>query len=883
MAADPLSLLNRSRQEATGSTPASSQPAPQTAAPAPAMPKPSFDVPKANGPVNFTLPPAPKTPVHGNFFSGNLIQKGMDLLRLPEYAIASFDKGAQNKALELNTKFAQTGKSNRNLAGVIDTAKAGVQNIIPGISARTQFGREPGDYNAGAYVSKNPAVQSGLNFGLSLASPTLPVGKIADKGTQIAGAVAKLPVINKVVGKGLDLSHKIMDVARTNPAIYTSLEKLPGLEHLRNPEAGKIITTAQQAAGSRISGLFNTINDVARGLTPEERVAVGHVIEGGVSTDSKITTRANYIKQISDKIGQELVDTGVMKQETFDKYKGAYLSHIADTVKNQESANLTGSGPLKFFTNSMKQRKNILGATGQPDYIREFQFPVFKALAGEIHSAESAKAVSELAGKFGTTGNKFEKTIAGPRVTADGKVALSDILPANVARQFKGVAVPQEVADYVRRTYSNAPAGLFDRVASKAMSFWKLGKTIYAGPAYHARNLMSNQILSDMSTGAGLPATLAGYGKAVAAYLGKGDAKTAGYLQEMKDAGVINRMGISEGIQSLRPGVFGQTDNKLEKIIKSPIKLQKGMEETSKLNVYSFWRNKGLSIEDAAKKAEEAIFSPYRISQTERGLVKNVIPFYSFTRQALPFTLKTAVNKGSRLTKYDKAKTAVEGLSPEGSSNNANLPPERQGEIRLPIKDAQGNYTYFDPTYILPFGNFGDVGNPLGGGKLPFGLSYNPFLGEAAQQAFNQDSYFNQPIAKSAIPERANTQRVQHAFQSLMPNILPTDLTGIPTGQPDMPLRTRAGNKLYSAFTGQPDYAGRDRNKPQAVLDTFGLKSSVYRPGEQQKWDAVDKNKQLKAIVSEMRSVLNNQSIKSADKQKIIQRLRERQAEIIQQ
>lgn len=874
MAADPLSLLNRSRQEATGSTPAPTKPVTNKTAVI-AAPKPSFTTPQVKGPVNIKPAPISKTPVHGNLFSGNLIQKGIDLLRLPEYAIASFQKGTQNQTIKEGT--------NPNLQNIPGRFAAGVKNIIPGVSTRTQWGREPGDMNIGAYASKNPVVQSGLNFGLSLAAPTLPVGKILDKGGKVVNAAAKFPVINKVVGKGLDLSHKIMDVAKTNPAVYTSLEKIPGLEYLRNPEAGKIITTAQQTASSRISGLFNKVNDVAKGLTPEERVAVGNVIEGGVSTDPKITTRATYIKQLSDKIGQELVDTGVMKQETFNKYKGAYLSHIADTVKNQETANLTGSGPLKFFTNSLKERKNLLGKDGRPDYIREFQFPVFKALAGEIHSAESAKAVNELAEKFGTTGNKFEKTIAGPRVTVEGRVSLSDILPANVARKFKDVSVPQEVADYVKKTYSNAPQGLFDRIASKAMSFWKLGKTIYAGPAYHARNLMSNQILSDMSTGAGLPATLAGYGKAVAAYLGKGDAKTAGYLQEMKDAGIINRMGISEGIQSLRPGVFGQTDNKLAKIIKSPIQFQKASEQTAKLNVYSFWRNKGLSIEDAGKKAEEAIFSPYNISQTERGLVRNTIPFYSFTRQALPFTVKTAVNKGGRLTKYDKAKTAIEGLSPEGSANNPNLPADRQGEIRLPIKDKEGNYTYFDPTYILPFGNFGDVGNPLSGGKLPFGLSINPFLGEAAQQAFNKDSYFNQPIAKSAIPERARTQRVQHAFQSLVPNLLPTDLTGIPTGQPDMPLRTRAGNKLYSAFTGQPDYAGRDRSKLQAVLDTFGLKSSVYRPGEQQKWDAVDKNKQLKAIVSEMRSVLNNQSIKTADKQKIIQRLRERQAEIIQQ
>ena len=49
-------------------------------------------------------------------------------------------------------------------------------------------------------------------------------------------------------------------------------------------------------------------------------------------------------------------------------------------------------------------------------------------------------------------------------------------------------------------------------------------------------------------------------------------------------------------------------------------------------------------IRGAVDKAEEAIFSPYRISQAERNLVSRLVPFYSFARQALPFTLKTLAN-----------------------------------------------------------------------------------------------------------------------------------------------------------------------------------------------------------------------------------------------
>lgn len=876
---DAMALLQQSRASSVGQSPTTPTPT--------AAPPPSPSVPKPAAAPAPAQPPAPvnQNP-HGSFFSGNLLQKGMDILQSPYYAISGFLKGQEN---QLNTLKQNNGGTMANvykaqgvLPTVVQGVTAGVKNIIPGIQNRTQIGREAGDYNAGAYLTKNPVGQSAFNLAASLGAPSLPLGKVAGVVGKVAGPAAKVASEIPAVEKGVNLASRVgtglIDAAKSSPTVSNILEKLPGLEHFRNPEAGKIIQGAQETASTRVSKLFNQVNDAAQGLTPTEREQVGAYIEGKTTNvPAKIATRGEYMKQISDHIGQELVDLGVMSKDTFEKYKGAYLSHIADTVKNAEGAGGSG-GAVKFFMNSLKERKNVLGAAGQPDYIKEFQFPVFKALAGEVHTAESTKAMQQIAGKFGTSADNMEKTIAGPRMTPDGKVALEDLLPQRIGKMFKNIAVTPEIADYVKRAYSPKDPNLIEKLANKALDFWKMGKTIYSGPGYHTRNALSNLILSDFSTGEGLPATVYHYGQAVQAYLGKGSAKMQQYLQEMKDAGVLNRQDISQGVKEMNPSVFGQNESNLKKVVTAPQKFQQANEETSKLNVYRFWRDKGLPIKDAAAKAEEAIFSPYRISQTERGLVRNVVPFYSFTRQALPFTLKTAANNPERITKYDKFKTAVEGMSPEGASNNQNLPDNMQGQVRTPFKDSEGNYSYFDPTYIEPYGNFGDVGK-----GLPFGLSLNPLVSEYMAQQSNQDPYFKTPIAKSNIPERANTQRVEHAFQTFAPNIMPTDFLpggGIPTGQSDMPLSTRGGSKLTSAFTDKPDYAGRSRSRVQAVLDTLGLKSSVYRPADQQKFDTIDKAKQLQSIKSELISTLKDQSKTPAEKQAIIQRLREVQAKI---
>lgn len=919
-------------QEVNQATGKPTQPTVATPQPKQTVSTPTSTPSFSPAPTTPAAAPVPKPTVanpHGSFMSGSLLNKAFDILRLPEYAIASFDKGQENAVQQMKAQGQGLGPS-----AVLKGVTAGIKNIIPGIATRTQFGRENGDYNPGKYLTSNPIGQSAINLGTSLAAPSLPVGKIASTASKIITPVAKVASKIPFVQKGIDLATKIgntaVDYAKTNPTVTKAVESIPGLEYFRNPEVGQILQYANDQATSRVSGLFNRINDMAKGLSSAERVKVGNLIEGGVPTDATahLSATANYIKNLSDNIGKELVDNGIMSQDTFDKYKGQYLSHIADIVKNETISK--GGNPIKFFMNSLKERGNVLGTGNNPDYIREFQFPVFKALAGEIKTIESTKAVKQIADKFGQnvepqtsatdlahslvntmmkdykgprkglgmgenlaadTGNVnpldigketggFQKPPlgGGPRVSPDGLVALEDLLPDKIGRMFKGVGVPQEVADYVKRTYTPSSQNLLERIGNKAMDMWKLGKTIYSGPAYHMRNLESNMILSDMATGAGLPKTLYNYGRAVKAYLGQGDAKMNQYLQELKDAGIINHVDISEGVDALHPNMFNKGENVLQKIISAPSKFQNASEETAKLNVYSYFRNKGMSIKDAANRAEEAIFSPYKISARERGLVKGAVPFYSFTRQALPFTVKTAFSNPGRLTKYEKGKTAIEGLSPEGADNNQNLPDNMNGQIRLPIKDKDGNYTYYDPTYTLPYGNFGDVGK-----GLPFGLSFNPFAMEAFQQMANKDFYFDQPIAKSAIPERANVQRAQHVFQTLAPNMSPTDITGIPTGQDDMPLRTRAGDKIVSAFTNKPDYAGRTRSRTQAILDTFGQKSAVYRPQDQQKFDAIDKQKQLQAIKKEYYSTVMDQSKTLAQKQKILQRLREVQAQTMAQ
>ena len=323
------------------------------------------------------------TSPQGKFMTGNLIQKAFDIPQVFNYGFAGFQKaGLDEKKRQIATRETE---SKGYLENIGKRFVAGAKGILPGVQNRTMVGAEEGNVDIGGELGiKNKYAKGAYNFGVNMAIPSLAVSKIP-------GVKQGANLIAKGVSKGADVVRKIEPVAK-------ALEKVPGLEYFRNPAAGKIIQGATDTTGRRVSGLFNVISDTAKGLKPDELEEVGRIIEGkGTTTNVALITRANYIRDISNKIGQELVDTGIMSAETLAKYQnqGGYLAHIADQVRNLERSGQRGSSVLKFATTSLKERKGKLGGAGQPDYIRQFQFPTFKSLGGEITTLESTKAIKE--------------------------------------------------------------------------------------------------------------------------------------------------------------------------------------------------------------------------------------------------------------------------------------------------------------------------------------------------------------------------------------------------------------------------------------------------------------------------------------------------------
>jgi len=794
---------------------------------------------------------------HGTYGTGGFVQQAMDAVLTIPYGIAGFNKGQIEGRKQLfkekNIPYEAPVTSLINKRARLPDwhefstiMGSGLKNIIPGIINRTQFSSAPGDSNAtkDVFGSDNKIVQEVGNFGLNLATPTIPFGKVANVVSKVG---SKIPGVANAVTKTVEAISK---VSKETPAIYKTIETFNPF--YRNKQVGEILDKGTQLAQKRIGELKTLIKETSNGLTAEQQIAVGKVLEGGKTKDAVIQAVVNKVRPVIQQVGKEAEEMGYLSKETIEKFKNGYMPHTFEnsfTTFTKNAKSLTSRITGTFF----KKRKDKEG------YIKQYAPAVFKGIGTEIKDIVSGGAYKEIAEKFGTKVG---------RGNAENAYKLID--NKKIARIFRGMKLPNEIVDYINRADKVNKATAYDT----ALGWWKAAKTIY-NPAYHIRNLISNQILSNMSTGKSLPSTLKNYVKDLAIYRNKKDP----FVSAAHDIGLIKKENfydsLDEILKSAGLGAPTSAFGKLRSIgtnINEKVRgFQQITEDTSKLSTFKTWVGKladkaGVSVEQALKdpqilkiaknETERAIFSPYRISSAERNLVGRTVPFYSFARQAAPFTLRTLWNNPGAVTKYDRAKTAVEALSSDQGVNQTDRPGNVEGNIRLPAIDEKGAQTYFDPTYLYPWGNFNNVAPTKG--QLPFGLSLNPFINEGMQQLFQKDLYSNQDIGKSPVPEEAIMDRAQHIQRTFQPTVVGT-----------------IQDKIIPAIQEKTDYLGRTRSKIQALIDTIGIKTQKITPqGLRSKADSAT-NATLRSIQAEEKNVQNDKSIDEATRVKKLQRLRE--------
>jgi len=706
----------------------------------------------------------------------------------------------------------------------------------------------------------------------------------------------KIPGVSKFTQKFLKPLAKYGDEAidfikkgRVGDVIET-LE--PGF---KAPGAKKLIDESLEAASTRVNKLHKYIKGVVGKLTPAQQRIVGDLIEDSTKVldqvDEPLRIAAQKLNDIADDIGREGVELYEMTKgkvglnpESFNDLKGKYLPHIWNELVKVGDEDFISKAPSSLL-NFWKKRKGKLG------YIKEAGPAAFKGLATQITANEVARGYIEIAKKFGIKLDDAKKILVkeGPEALESFGYLPKDLKDLGMNVLFKDVKLPPEVVSLIRGITPKAKAvtnldkawqaGL--KVHDKAMNAWKLGKTIY-NPAYHVRNIISNQILANMATGRGIPLTIVDSFRNLVTYLGKGSQK---YVNAAEDISLIRKASLVDNYKILMEQADLVQKGAIEKFGDLWKGLQNHSEDIAKLSVFKNSIDDVVAagsrsldevlldpqvVKTAKDLAEEAIFSPYRIGAGERALMSRIVPFYSFSRQVIPFTIKTAVTHPERIAQFQKAKYATEALS-DDVVQEEDRPDWQKGSIQLPfdskpLDPKAGEPIALDTSYLYPWGNLTEgPGASVKKGQLPGGLSLNPFIMEGGQQLFNKDLYFDQDIQTSKLPgfslkdmtstkpRRAMSQRFAHIASTVLPSAY----------------RTYFG-KLKPAIEGVPDYAGRDRELWMAVFDAFGLKTTVLRPDDKKMFDIIDQRKELKEIKSQMYSVAADQRLDDVEKQELL-------------
>lgn len=670
----------------------------------------------------------------------------------------------------------------------------------------------------------------------------------------------KAPIVGKAITKGVDYLGEKFIFKYGAPIDYTkrAAERLMRIARGRGDaiDMAKKLSTTQSTR--KILGLTFT---KTKKLSLEEQQTIGDIITGTMTNaDPVLVQLAEPAIEVLEKLGKDAVESGLMTQAQFLKRAGKYMPRLyrkyetadrlskffskdikligerfsprADTwaITYKESLDKFAKPIMKFFDTEeeMLKYEKMLKNQGmgkmivekmkpmsekirnEMGEIKEAAYPVAKGIADLTYDIETAKFFKWIKLKYA---KEFDET--GNLVQLSDSKALGEL-----SNQY----VPKYIANDIEAIIEKSSSSM--KTYTKLLNAWKVGKTIL-NPAYHGRNIISNLVLNTVN-GVHLadPRALKAY--AIASKELKHGGK---YFDEAEKAGLLSKTFYNEELkdfidpiseESIK-GISSWIKNMARKSVDKAGEFQTFNEDFAKLAHFIFKRKRGVDIDTAVKEAKRAIFDYGEITNLEQK-IKKFIPFYTFSRKAYPRILQIAVDSPGKIGQFNQLINAVGSLSDETEEEQKWLAPWMRNKfmVRLPMKDKDNNSTYFDVTYILPWGDALAALNEGGieGLGRNFTLMMTPFLKEVIEQGMGKDLYFDKEIELFRNQKLLGTIPIGNRYAHILRTFAPQIYSDV-------------SEKLIPSLRGDVDYAGRDISFPQEVASMIGLKTVKVNLGKQ--------------------------------------------------
>ena len=309
------------------------------------------------------------------------------------------------------------------------------------------------------------------------------------------------------------------------------------------------------------------------------------------------------------------------------------------------------------------------------------------------------------------------------KLLPDNSEALLDF-----ANEVKGKAVymPKEAASLLEvASKTNNEAGAFVKFINGWNNTFKRFKTLT--PGFHLRNITGNASNMYLS-GVPMKDIPVYYGKAINALNGADDLirKAAGGLdnltkaeleqykliQEFAETGFYktgSKIQELEDIEkSIKKGSKNIPGKALNKVSEVSMNMNTAMDNYSRMALYMYAKdNPGyvakLGKNSAADAVKFALFDPSNMTDIEKKYMKNIVPFYNFTKQNLLFQSSNIIKN---TTKYKRLAKAV-NMAYDSLGENEYYQYQKEGfQIPTPFKDSKGNRLFMKTN--LPLSDLGE-------------------------------------------------------------------------------------------------------------------------------------------------------------------------------
>lgn len=697
----------------------------------------------------------------------------------------------------------------------------------------------------------------------STALPFISAFKLAKPAIKAVGKPA-LRAIGKITPEPVKKTLlKQFTVGKGLPKSFQELTQKARLERgigAREAEEVARKLSVVPKGGLKIVGKSGTkIIKEGKQIPLEEQRYIGRIFRKEVieSPALKASPKYQQLKSISDegraimdKWSTSLAKSGIPKEQTREVIEtnvGSYMRRMY-TSKLKKTNMGFGIKDYRLRLNGLKHKKDLSDT-------------VLKQL-GEIKepALPTASRVSEISTSIAN--NKlFNQVSKNPEWVSNTNTTGNLIKMADTPSlgALKGKFVVPEIAEEINAITKATEQA--QALYTKAMSAWKYGKVVL-NPATHARNMMSNSMLLDLS-GTNHIRQLKLFPKAFNELRNKGSI----YKNALDDGAIGGEfVGGDVAIKKLSDVYLKSEGSNLQKwmnVIKTPFKkagdVYQAEEQLAKLVKYMDVLEKGGTRQLAAQEAQKWLFNYTEIPNFIKG-AKHIAPFITFTYKSIPRLAESLVNNPLKIYKYkaffdgiNESSRKFNGMTVEEfAREKKSLPPWSIKDIGgmptnllMPWKDKHGRTQWLNLEYILPIGQAPEIMQ-----KGLKGLVSNPLINIVADLTKNTDFKGQEIIPTGSTKAEAVAITADYIYRQLVPSLAP-GLKGYKNWGGGYSF-----SKIMDAIDKIPDYADRVRDLPTTLLDALaGLKITPIDVEESEMFNMYRKKRIINDLKNQVRKL----------------------------